>query len=208
MTFRIARPILAAAVLLLAAPAAAHAASPAKIHEDAADGRIDGTYSLADLRAADRAVSSEQREYYGWDDVYRDHLKERAGGGGGGGNRAGASDTPGQAGSGPVAARDVRSGEKRSGSTGRRATGTGSTGSTGSSGAGDEGGDAGEEPTTADDEVTSAAGADRDARSASAGDAASFPVLLWLVVALPAVVFVAGAWRMRRARRGRDRGAA
>ena len=75
--------LVVAAWSALGAPTA-HAATPASIHRDAADGSIDGRYSLADLRAADRTVSAEQREYYGWDDVLAEHVRAR-------GTRAGTS---------------------------------------------------------------------------------------------------------------------
>ncbi|MCW2974435.1 MAG: hypothetical protein JWN72_2708 [Thermoleophilia bacterium] len=57
------------AILALAAPALA--ASPAQIFRDLDDnGVLDGKYSAADLRAADKAVTAQQREYGGWDDAY------------------------------------------------------------------------------------------------------------------------------------------
>lgn len=65
--------VLVAVALLL--PAAAHAATPAQIHADAADGMIDGDYSMAELRKADEAVSPEMREYYGWEEAYDEHLR-------------------------------------------------------------------------------------------------------------------------------------
>jgi len=58
-----------AALAVFAAPASA--ATPTQIHEDAADGSLDGTYTMAELRAADREATAVQREYYGWEDVYR-----------------------------------------------------------------------------------------------------------------------------------------
>ena len=68
--------IAAAALLVMAAPS--FAASASQIHRDAADGSIDGSYSLADMRAADRSVSAEQREYFGWEDVYSAWLRAQA----------------------------------------------------------------------------------------------------------------------------------
>ncbi len=72
------RIIVLTTLLLASSAGLAHAATPAQIHGDAADGTIDGRYTLAELQAADRAVSTEQREYFGWDDVYSHHVRELA----------------------------------------------------------------------------------------------------------------------------------
>ncbi len=64
------------AALVFASPAIA--ASSSQIHRDAADGSIDGSYTLAEMRAADRSVSAEQREYYGWEDVYAAWLRAQS----------------------------------------------------------------------------------------------------------------------------------
>ncbi|MBC7462498.1 MAG: hypothetical protein H7287_14165 [Thermoleophilia bacterium] len=57
------------AMLALAAPALA--ASPAQIFADLDNnGVLDGKYSASDLRAADKVVTAQQREYGGWDDAY------------------------------------------------------------------------------------------------------------------------------------------
>ena len=57
------------AILALAAPALA--ASPNQIFNDLDDnGVLDGKYTASDLRAADKVVSAQNREYGGWDDAY------------------------------------------------------------------------------------------------------------------------------------------
>lgn len=65
-------------MLAIAATPSAFAASADQIHQDAADGSIDGSYTLAEMRAADRAVSAEQREYFGWEDVYNAYVRTLA----------------------------------------------------------------------------------------------------------------------------------
>jgi len=67
LTFRI---LLLALVAFAAFTATAAAATSAQIHRDAADGVIEGTYTLSELQAANRTVPAEQREYYGWDEAY------------------------------------------------------------------------------------------------------------------------------------------
>lgn len=72
---RIRRIALITLLALAASVASALAATPAQIHRDAADGSIDGSYSLEEMRGADRSVSAEQREYYGWEDVYSSYIR-------------------------------------------------------------------------------------------------------------------------------------
>jgi hypothetical protein len=62
--------VLALAAFFAVLGGTALAASPNTIYRDAADGSIDGNYSLSDLRAADAAISADQREYILWDEVY------------------------------------------------------------------------------------------------------------------------------------------
>lgn len=75
MTRRIAYALLAAILLLLVAAQGASAATSAQIHRDAADGYIDGNYTLAELRAANRTAPAELVEYGGWIDAYNDALR-------------------------------------------------------------------------------------------------------------------------------------
>lgn len=75
MTRRIATLVLALLVLALVAAQGANAASSSAIHRDAADGSIDGDYTLQEMRAADRTVPAEIREYYGWEDAYSAYLR-------------------------------------------------------------------------------------------------------------------------------------
>ena len=63
------------ALAWLAGPPTATAASSEQIHRDAADGSIDGNYTLAEMREADRTVNSEQREYFAWDDAYGAYMR-------------------------------------------------------------------------------------------------------------------------------------
>ncbi len=78
MIRRIAYVLLATIALLLVAAQGASAATSAQIHRDAADGVIDGNYTTAELREADRTAPAELREYYGWEDAYRDALRRKA----------------------------------------------------------------------------------------------------------------------------------
>lgn len=68
-------PTMLSLFVLLVCAGTASAATPEQIHRDAADGSIDGTYTLSEMRAADRTVSAEQREYYGWEDVYSAYVR-------------------------------------------------------------------------------------------------------------------------------------
>ena len=70
------RTVTLAAVAVTAFAPTALAASSDQIHRDAADGSIDGSYTLAEMREADRTVSAEQREYFAWDDVYAAYLRQ------------------------------------------------------------------------------------------------------------------------------------
>ncbi len=72
------RILLMTTLLIAVAVPGAASASPSAIHRDAADGSIDGTYTLAELRAADRTASTEQREYFAWEDIYNHHLQSLA----------------------------------------------------------------------------------------------------------------------------------
>ncbi len=75
MLRRISRIAFLAIVAFAAFVTTASAATSEQIHRDAADGSIDGTYTLAEMRAADRSVGAEQREYGGWDDVYGAYIR-------------------------------------------------------------------------------------------------------------------------------------
>jgi hypothetical protein len=78
MTRRIAFALLASILLLLVAAPGASAATSAQIHRDAGDGVIDGNYTLAEMREANRTASAELREYFGWDEAYRGYLRRLA----------------------------------------------------------------------------------------------------------------------------------
>jgi hypothetical protein len=78
MTRRITFALLASILLLLVAAPGASAASSAQIHRDAGDGVIDGNYTLAEMRDANRNASAELREYFGWDEAYRAYLRRLA----------------------------------------------------------------------------------------------------------------------------------
>lgn len=63
--------------LLVLAPIASAATSD-QIHKDAADCVLDGDYTLQELRAADRNVGADQREYGCWDEPYAAYLRQLA----------------------------------------------------------------------------------------------------------------------------------
>jgi hypothetical protein len=78
MLRRVIRTVTLATMLLaLAAPLALGATSREIIQDAISDGYIDGDYSLAELRAADRAVSPAEREYYGWDEAYAEAIRRK-----------------------------------------------------------------------------------------------------------------------------------
>jgi hypothetical protein len=80
MTRRITYALLAMLVLALVAAQGASAASASSdaILKDSSDGVIDGDYTLAQMREADRDVPASAREYYGWEDAYNDYLRRLA----------------------------------------------------------------------------------------------------------------------------------
>ena len=67
--------IAVAVTALLAAPSAALAATDQQIYKDAADGSLDGTYTVAEIRHADANVPTQTREYTLWDDIVADYLR-------------------------------------------------------------------------------------------------------------------------------------
>lgn len=194
MTRRIATLVLALLVLALVAAQGAHAASSAQIHRDAADGSIDGDYTLQEMRAADRSVPAEIREYYGWEDAYSAYLRRL---------------------SNPDAPRVVvpvdsnqngRIDTTETAAAERKADDIGGV-------VGGDGGRPSAEPRDPDnkDEDEVPAGEDGDqsevtmfGRKSDGGDDDSGgSPLLWLIIGLPALIVATGAYRMRRsARRG------
>lgn len=196
MTRRIATLVLALLVLALVAAQGANAASPAQIHRDAADGSIDGTYTLQEMRAADRSVPAEIREYYGWEDAYSAYLRRL---------------------SNPDAPRVVvpvdsnqngRIDTTETAAAERKAEDIGGV-------VGGDGGRPSAEPRDPDnrdeDEVAAGEGEDRSevtmfGRKSDGGgggddDSGGSP-LLWMIIGLPVLIVAAGAYRMRRASRG------
>lgn len=193
------RILLLSTILLALGAAPSLAATPAQIHQDAADGSIDGSYTLAEMRAADREVSAEQREYFGWEDVYRDHVRSLStpppAPAPAPGRRPGRDSAPGssESSSAPSARRSPD--DKSPGKTSRR----GGSGSSESSGGEERGSSSSSEESLRDDEqVTSAAPAsERVSRAGTGND--GLP-LAWSLAAIPLLILAAGAWRMRRVR--------
>lgn len=194
MTRRIATLVLALLVLALVAAQGANAASSAQIHRDAADGSIDGDYTLQEMRAADRSVPAEIREYYGWEDAYSAYLRRLSNPGSPpvvvpvDSNRNGRIDTT-----------EVAAAERKADDIGGVVGG--------------DGGRPSAEPRDPDnkdeDEIPAGDGEDRSevtmfGRKGGDGgddDSGGSP-LLWLIVGLPVLIVAAGAYRMSRASRG------
>lgn len=191
------RILLLATILLACVAAPASAATSAQIHRDAADGSIDGSYTLAEMRAADRDVSAEQREYFGWDDVYRDHVRQLAMPAPAPARRPSRDSAPGSSASLMPESRRTTSSDKspkrfeRPSAVG--VAGTNSDGPRGSSGARSD-------QQAADDELITAAGAEADRVRRSRSADGSLP-MVWLIAAIPLGILTAGVWRMRRVRR-------
>lgn len=70
--------VLLPSLVLLALPATADASAQRVLADWRADSSIDGDYSLADLRAANRQVSAEEREYFNWDEAYADAVRRKS----------------------------------------------------------------------------------------------------------------------------------
>lgn len=186
--------ILTCLLLSIAAPCV-DAATPATIHGDASDGTIDGTYTLADLRAADQAVSSEQREYFGWDDVYRDHIGRLAG--------TSSAVVAGVANGSDSLSRRSSVDKSPSGAPATDAP----VGSSGGTAGADGATAAAASDLTSNEDVTTAAVEVDD--PAGRTDTSSRGVLLWAMGAIPLLILLAGAWRGWRARpTGRSQGRA
>lgn len=205
-----------AALAVLALPAGAAAATPAQIHADAADGVIDGTYSLGDMRAADKVVGAVQREYHGWDDTYRAYLRDMVKvkpTGGTGGTHPGSgpttANTPSRSGTSPrgrtLGSSGKARGAQRHGDTARAtdrptARSIGANGELSSADAAAPGSDVDDVPGEA---IVAAGPGGASSDSASSG----FPFALLLAGAVPLLVLATGGWQMARARRAANRNA-
>lgn len=187
MLRRAIRIAMISTLTLLAFAGAAHAATPDQIHQDATDGSIDGSYTLAEMRAADRSVSAEQREYFGWEDVYNAYIR----------SLANPDDVPAAVPvdknrDGKIDAKEREAAEKIT-----RAKCTKATPAAQRSKVCEEAGlDTGE----ADD--TEVEPRDEDNTAATNDDDNGVSPLLWLIVGIPILVVALGAWRMR----GRGKG--
>lgn len=190
MTRRFAFALLAAILLLLVAAQGASAATSAQIHRDAADGYIDGNYTIAELRAADSTAPAELREYFGWEDAYQEALRRKAN-----------PDTPpvavpvDQDGNGRIdpaeeAAAEAKTKELREKQqvTKQQQADTPEVEPCDDEAAEDD------EDCVPDDEATVSASEDDDDDSGSP--------LIWLIVGLPVLIVAVGAWRMSRNRKG------
>ncbi len=174
-------------LMLLGLTNVTQAATADQIHRDAADGSIDGSYTLSEMRAADRSVSAEQREYFGWEDVYAAYIR----------SLANPNDIPAAV---PVdtdkdgkiepeeraAAKAKTKAKCKAAKAAARRSKT--CKAVGTEGAGTAPDDA--EPRDDDNEPAS----DEDENGTSP--------LLWLIVGIPILVVALGAWRMR----GRGKG--
>lgn len=203
MTRRFAFALLAAIALLLVAAQGASAATSAQIHRDAGDGVIDGNYTIAELRAADRTAPAELREYYGWNDAYQDALRRKAN-----------PDQPpvvvpvDSDRDGKIDPEEKAAAEKKEDQLEKKSK----------AGKDDDDACASDEeaPECADadldacdedaDEDECIADADSDAAADEDDSDDSGSALIWLIVGLPVLVVAVGAWRMQRRRKGSTKG--
>lgn len=205
MTRRFAFALLAALALLLVAAQGASAASSAQIHRDAGDGVIDGNYTIAELRAADRTAPAELREYFGWDDAYQDALRRKANPDAPPTVAPVDSDRDGKIEPEERAAAAEKTKEVRAKAKKKQAAAA-------SECADDE--EAPECPDSEADECDDEADedecvdADEDVVNAADSDDGddSGSALIWLIVGLPVLVVAVGAWRMQRRRKGSTKG--
>ena len=175
---------------LLAFAGAASAATPEQIHQDAADGSIDGTYSLTDVRAADRSVSAEQREYYGWEDVYNSWLR----------SKANPDEVPPAV---PVDRNKDGKIDANERAAAKKITRAKCTKATPKAQRSKVCTDAGVDPAVVNDDEAEPRDEDNAATSSKDEDRdGGTSPLLWLIVGIPILVVALGAWRMRRRRKG------
>lgn len=67
--------LLVAMALLVPSLAVAAAVANDEIYEDAADGYLDGDYTLEQVQSANGNVPTQTREYTLWDDIYADYVR-------------------------------------------------------------------------------------------------------------------------------------
>lgn len=178
-------PLLVSLFALCVFTPAASAASSSAIFQDAADGRIDGTYKLSELRKADSEVSAEQREYYGWDAVYAEAVRRLS-------NPQAAAKDPvvvpvDSNRNGTIDPAEKAAAQKKEAKLKKKA---------GASGDDDSG----------EDDVFAEGADDADSTSSKdggedSGDGAS--PLLWLLILIPLGVIGFGVWRARQGKRER-----
>lgn len=178
-------------LLLVAAHGAAFAASsPASIHRDAADGRIDGDYTVAELRAADRSAPVELVEYGGWPDMYQDALQRK-------------TDPSGKKTPAPYVPQDKNKNgtidptEQAEADKKNKAAGIPTSRAGGPTARSCDDEAEGDDCVVPNEDIIGddTAGGDDEVNDGS-GDNSS--LLLWLIVGLPIVIVAFGAWRMMR----------
>lgn len=188
MIQRITFILLSTTLVLLITGQGALAATAQTIHRDAADGRIDGDYSLADLRAADRNAPVELVEYGGWPDMYQDALRRKS--------------TPGEDAPSPYVAIDsnkngtIDPAEQAAADAKNKAAGIDPEGSSAQHTARSCDDDADEGDCVARGDKH--AGGSSGDGSSSDGNNSKGSMLIWPVVMLPLAILVFGTWRLRR----------
>lgn len=180
--------LLVSSLTVLVTAAVAAAATPGQIHQDAADGSIDGTYSLADMRAADRSVSAEQREYFGWEDVYSAWLRAQANP-----DAIPAAVPVDRNRDGKIDAKERAAAKKITRAKCTKATPEAKRSEVCKA--------AGAPAAAVDDHEAEVLDDDNDVAADDDDDSGTSP-LLWLIVGIPIAVVALGAWRMR----GRGKG--
>jgi hypothetical protein len=179
--------VVTVSLVLLVGAGAAIAATPDQIHEDATDGSIDGTYTLAEMRAADRSVSAEQREYFGWEDVYNAYIRSLSKP-----NEIPPAVPVDKNKDGKIDAREIAAAKKITRAKCTKATPAAKRSKVCS--------DRGvTQETTEPDEAEPRSD---DNEPASDNDDSNASPLLWLIVGIPIAVVALGAWRMRGRKKG------